>query len=169
MEDDGWGVAGSQDCPPHHPGTDEFLALSPAPPRPSHQLRANSTSSLGSVAENRTVWWPPGEAADDFLELLCKAHFKEPGRAEGRGQGQGQERASIPSEFQTCHPALIAVTWTDAFVTQVTFSLFANLILSSHDSSALGWSQLYFVSFKLRCRHPGSWFPDQGPNPCSLN
>ena len=30
----------------------------------------------------------PGEAADDFLELLCKAHFKEPGRAEGRGGGE---------------------------------------------------------------------------------
>lgn len=44
-------------------------------------------------------------------------------------------------------PSLLSVTWTDASGTQIPFSLFDNLILSSHDLGTLGLVSvmLYFV------------------------
>lgn len=126
-----------------------FLALSSRSCGPLTSSCELHSSSLGSVAENRTGLGGPREAADDFLELPCKSPFQ---RAwEGRGQRAGQVREGFhSSEFQTCHPALIAVTWTDASVTQVTFSLFANSILSSHDLGTLGLVSVMLCFVRLR-------------------
>ena len=75
---------------PHHPpGTDEF----PSPqPRSCGPLTSSGElhQQLGQCGREQDSLVAPWEAADDFLELLCEAHFKEPGRAEGRaGSGEG--------------------------------------------------------------------------------
>ena len=84
----------SRDCPPpttHPPGTDEL-------PSPQPRSRGPLTSSgelhqqLGQRGREQDSLVAPREAADDFLELLCEAHFKEPGRAEAEdraGSGEG--------------------------------------------------------------------------------
>lgn len=55
---------------------------------PAHSpARANSTSSLGSVAENRTVWWPPGRRP----MISCSCSAKPISKSLGdRGQGLGE-------------------------------------------------------------------------------
>lgn len=45
--------------------------LSPAPCPTGSPARANSTNSLGSVAENSTVWWPPGRRP--MISCSCSA------------------------------------------------------------------------------------------------
>lgn len=46
--------------------------LGPAPLSTGSPARANSTSSLGSVAENSTVWWPPGRRP--MISWSCSAN-----------------------------------------------------------------------------------------------
>lgn len=72
-----------------------------APSRaPAHSpARANSTSSLGSVAENRTVWWPPGRRP--MISCSCSAN---PISKSLRTEGGGRERGFHPSELQTRRP-----------------------------------------------------------------
>lgn len=63
-----WGVgemAGVTEGQPRAP------TLSPTPRPTGSPARANSTSSLGSVAENSTVWWPPGRRP--MISWSCSA------------------------------------------------------------------------------------------------
>lgn len=46
----------------------------------------------------------PGEAADDFLQLLSKPHLKEPAdRGRGSGEGLPSQRAPNPPPLPPVH------------------------------------------------------------------
>lgn len=85
----------------------------------------------------------PREAADDFLQLLCKPHFKEPGRVEGggrRAEGRGQDglREGLPPVSSQLQPPSPAPHFSHAVGVCLAFSLSDNFILSNNDLEILG-------------------------------
>lgn len=78
--------------------------LSPAPCPTGSPARANSTSNLGNVAENSTVWWPPGRRP--IISCSCSANpISKSLQGEWRA-GRLRKRALSPGYPQSRTPAM---------------------------------------------------------------
>ena len=76
--------------PSPSPSPSSSPSPSPAPATSSLTCPGELHQQLGQRGREQDSLVAPREAANDFLQLLCKPHFKEPGRAESRtGSGEG--------------------------------------------------------------------------------
>lgn len=124
----------------------------PAPP-PAPISTPSSRTSPGKFhqqfgqrggKEHRLV--APGEAGDDLLQLLCEAHFKKPGRVEGK---TGSEGASTPWSSNLSHPCPHNFCGVPGLLslTQPTHTLSRDFILSNNNLEI--WNLSRLCSYKL--------------------